>query len=94
MKSDFEKLLFAESYIKELKRLAEKDAAYIKELEELNRELTEFHPLTSEEKIEIKRGEIYETLRRDLRKARHEIRKLNKIIINQNNDIISLKLKL
>jgi len=92
-KSDFEKLLFAESYIKELKLLSGKDASYIQELEYRIKELEtkQNTPLTPEEKTEIKRGEFYNNLKLQLKDKSKKIETLSKQVKSLTNEIIKLK---
>jgi len=77
--SEFEKILFLEHYVKELKILGGKDQAYIEELQDRIRELEQPQKLTPEEKVQLK----------ERNKEIAKLRKTNKDLVNE---IINLKL--
>ena len=76
---DFQRLLFAENHIKELRRLAGQDQALIEELQDRIRELEQPQKLTPEEKVQLK----------EKNKEIDLLRKKNRELINE---IINLKL--
>jgi hypothetical protein len=88
--TDFEKLLFAEDYIKIIKS---KVSSLEIELGKANAYISEIDSLSSADKIEIKRGKVYEEYKGLQQKHEKTIRELR--VENQifNHDLIQERLK-
>jgi hypothetical protein len=88
--TDFEKLLFAEDYIKILKA----KVSFLEiELGKANAYITEIDSLSSADKIEIKRGKVYEEFKALQRKHEATIRELRVTNDRLNHDLIQERLK-
>jgi hypothetical protein len=91
--TDFERLLFCEDYIRQLKILALKDHERIKELESEIAALREASKLSEAEKIKLERGDIYENLVKSLRDARQQNHNLQKMLKLLRDKIIQSKIQ-
>jgi hypothetical protein len=88
--TDFEKLLFAEDYIKILKA---KVSSLEIELGKANAYISEIDSLSSANKIEIKRGRVYEEYKGLQQKHEKTIRELRVENQRLNHDLIQERLK-